>query len=128
VVVKAFIDRVLRKFSQTASENQITIELKSNILTDEAIFDPDRIEQVLTNLIQNALNHTQEKGVVTIGLVSDEDGLNIEITDNGSGIPEEDLPFIFERFYKADKARTRSTKKKGTGLGLAIAKNIIDAH
>jgi two-component system sensor histidine kinase ResE len=89
-------------------------------------FDPDRIEQVMTNLIDNAIRHTPEKGVVKVTEHSDERGLFIEVKDSGSGIPEEDLPFVFERFYKADKARTRG--RSGTGLGLAIAKNIIEAH
>ena len=57
---------------------------------------------------------------------SDDFGIKVEVSDSGSGIPEEDLPFVFERFYKADKARTRG--RAGTGFGLAIVKNIIDAH
>jgi two-component system sensor histidine kinase ResE len=89
-------------------------------------FDPDRIEQVLTNLIDNAIRHTPIGGTVQLNVASEEKGIIVEVTDSGSGISEEDLPFVFERFYKADKARTRS--RAGTGLGLAIAKNIIEAH
>ena len=88
--------------------------------------DPDRIEQVLTNLIDNALRHTPESGTVTVNYQPTTSGVLVEVSDSGSGIPEEDLPFVFERFYKADKARTRG--KAGTGLGLAIARNIIEAH
>ncbi len=88
--------------------------------------DPDRIEQVLTNLIDNAIRHTAENGCVTVTQTRNAAGITIKVSDNGSGIPEEDLPFVFERFYKADKARTRG--KAGTGLGLAIVKNIVDAH
>ncbi len=88
--------------------------------------DPDKIEQVLTNLIDNAIRHTAEDGTVTVSYNIKADNITISVTDNGAGIPEEDLPFVFERFYKADKARTRG--RSGTGLGLAIAKNIIETH
>jgi two-component system sensor histidine kinase ResE len=84
------------------------------------------MEQVLTNLIDNALRHTPSKGSVTIRARGDKT-LLLEISDTGSGIPQEDLPFVFERFYKADKARTRG-RVGGTGLGLAIAKNLVEAH
>src|SRR5699024_6511134 len=93
-----------------------------------AVIDPDRMEQVFTNLIDNAIRHTNEQGYVHVTIYSTEDEISVSISDNGSGIPEEDLPFVFERFYKADKSRTKTAKKKGTGIGLAIAKNIIEAH
>ncbi|UZJ80789.1 ATP-binding protein [Fictibacillus sp. KU28468] len=126
VSVTEFFERVVRKFYGIAREREI--ELILDINTDgTARLDPDRIEQVLTNLIDNALRHTASSGKVSIRVGSAGQGLKIEVTDNGSGIAEEDLPFVFERFYKADKARTRG-KKGGTGLGLAIAKNIVVSH
>src|SRR5690625_3808536 len=128
VSVDAFIERIYKKFSGAAVEQGIELRLKKDITKDIAIFDPDRIDQVFTNLISNALAHTKEGGYVRIDILSDEDVFYVEIEDNGSGIPEEDLPFIFERFYKADKSRKRSDSKQGTGLGLAIAKHIITAH
>lgn len=88
--------------------------------------DEDRIEQVLTNLIDNAIRHTPQDGTVTVSLANEFSYAKISVSDTGVGIPKEDLPYVFERFYKADKARTRS--KGGTGLGLAIARNIVEAH
>jgi two-component system sensor histidine kinase ResE len=109
-----------------AKDNNIYLfaEIESEI--SSITIDPDRIEQVLTNLIDNAMRHTPHGGTVKLKAAMEEKGIKIEVKDSGSGIPEEDLPFVFERFYKADKARTRG--RSGTGLGLAIAKNIIDAH
>ena len=126
ISVPQFIDKINRKFQGLAKEK--TISLHSNIDLNESsyVLDPDRIEQVLTNLIDNAIRHTSEHGSVLISVASKEDGLEIKIQDTGSGIPQEDLPFVFERFYKADKARTRG--RAGTGLGLAIVKNIVEAH
>ncbi|MGM8211649.1 ATP-binding protein [Virgibacillus sp. W0430] len=126
--VDNFVNRVFKKFERAAAENNIHLQLTKKIRKDEAVFDADRLEQVLTNLIDNALNHTSDNGNVHIFVENIEEMLYIEVTDNGSGIPEEDLSFVFERFYKADKSRTRNNKKKGTGLGLAIAKHIIEAH
>lgn len=128
IEVEPYLKRIVKKFSGLATEGKIRIELKHNIVKQTARFDPDRMEQVLINLIDNAIRHTCEEGHVTVYASNDNSELSIEIKDSGSGIPEDDLPFIFERFYKADKSRARNDKKKGTGLGLAIAKNIIDSH
>ncbi|EIT86551.1 multi-sensor signal transduction histidine kinase [Fictibacillus macauensis ZFHKF-1] len=128
VHLPSYFERVVRKFNGLAKERNIEVTLQMNGIHDsEASFDPDRMEQVLTNLIDNAIRHTSEGGTVTISVQRKEATLSIQVADNGSGIAEEDLPFVFERFYKADKARTRG-KKGGTGLGLAIAKNIVDNH
>lgn len=127
ISVSPYLKRITSKFQGLAKDKGITI---TTHLQDEGItwnFDPDRIEQVLTNLIDNAIRHTPAGGKIDVmQKMSDRRGLIIDVKDSGSGIPEEDLPFVFERFYKADKARTRG--RSGTGLGLAIVKNIIDAH
>jgi len=126
VAVKPFVERVVHKFSTLAREKNIELTVHLSVDVEFAYMDPDRIEQVLTNLIDNAIRHTPSGGKIIVTVESDEQRLYIEVKDTGSGIPPEDLPFVFERFYKADKARTRGSS--GTGLGLAIAKNIIHAH
>jgi two-component system phosphate regulon sensor histidine kinase PhoR len=86
--------------------------------------DASRIEQVLLNLLQNALNFTPSGGSVTLTAALDDDHIVVRVQDTGIGITPEDLPHIFERFYKADRARSSG----GTGLGLAIAKHLIERH
>jgi signal transduction histidine kinase len=88
--------------------------------------DADRIKQLLLNLISNAIKYTAPGGKVKLGLSNHNGWAHITISDTGEGIPEEDLPFIFDRFYRVDKARARS--KGGVGLGLSIAKWIAQAH
>ncbi|NVK05768.1 MAG: sensor histidine kinase [Flavobacteriia bacterium] len=88
--------------------------------------DPRRIEQVIANLVVNAIKYGKEKGHVEIGIFDMDDKYLIEIADNGMGIPENDVPRIFERFYRVDKSRSRDVG--GSGLGLAIVKHIIDSH
>jgi len=89
-------------------------------------FDHDRIEQVLLNIISNAIKYTEEDGEVKVHLEKEDGNAVLSVKDTGIGIPKEDLPRIFERFYRVDK--TRSRELGGTGLGLSIAKEIIEAH
>ncbi|AOM82764.1 ATP-binding protein [Salisediminibacterium beveridgei] len=121
-----FSERIFRKFTGVAKENDVDLISEIAASDAEAYVDPDRIEQVMTNLVDNAIRYTSVNGSVTIRLEELINGFKLEIEDSGAGIPEEDLPFVFERFYKADKARTRG--RAGTGLGLAIVKNIVEAH
>ncbi|OXS61245.1 sensor histidine kinase [Cohnella sp. CIP 111063] len=133
VDVNALVSRVYRKFAALAKERQIKLTRSPDdpALTLEA-GDADRLEQVLTNLMDNALRHTPAGASIALeaGRVSALKGewLELKVNDQGHGIPYEDLPYVFERFYKADKARKRETTGGGTGLGLAIAKNLIVAH
>jgi len=125
VPLRSYTERIIHKFQALAKEKgvRLLVDINEEFVV---LLDPDRIEQVLTNLIDNALRHTDEGGEVCVIVDGDEEAVRISVRDSGSGIAEEDLPFVFERFYKADKARTRS--RSGTGLGLAIAKNIVEAH
>jgi signal transduction histidine kinase len=88
--------------------------------------DPDRIEQVLRNLLTNALHYTPEGGRVTVSVVPDGGSITVAVTDTGPGIPPENLPRLFDRFYRVDRSRTRSTG--GSGLGLAIVKQLVEAQ
>lgn len=128
VEILPFVEKIYRKFTGISDEQKIKLDLIKDINNPIAIFDVDRMEQVLTNLIDNAISHTDENGSITVKVTNTDENLHVVVQDNGSGIPEEDLSFIFERFYKADKSRTRTDKKKGTGLGLAITKHIVSAH
>ena len=127
VFVVKVLERITHKFAQVAREKQVHLQYDPKITAETLIsIDEDRVEQVLTNLIDNAIRHTPINGQVAVLIEQELSYVKIQVADTGEGIPKDDLPFVFERFYKADKARTRS--KGGTGLGLAIAKNIIEAH
>jgi signal transduction histidine kinase len=90
--------------------------------------DQDRLKQVLVNLIGNAIKYTQSGGEVVISLGKEDSKARLSVSDNGPGIPPEDLPHIFERFYRGEKARTRGRDGKGFGLGLSIAYWIVRNH
>ncbi|MDQ0196816.1 ATP-binding protein [Paenibacillus wynnii] len=127
-----FLERIYRKFAVRAKEREIHLQyskMSPQLFLKAA--DEDKLEQVLTNLLDNAFRHTPTgKSIVITGGEMELEGrryIEITIADEGYGIPPEDLPFIFERFYKADKARLRG-ESGGTGLGLAIVKNIVESH
>ncbi|MGE7918009.1 ATP-binding protein [Viridibacillus sp. NPDC093762] len=127
VPISPVIERITQKFVQVAREKQVNLTFNTTIEdTHHLEMDEDRIEQVLTNLIDNAIRHTPVEGSVEVFVDRQLSFARIQVKDNGAGIPADDLQYVFERFYKADKARTRG--KGGTGLGLAIAKNIVEAH
>ena len=88
--------------------------------------DPDALRQVLTNLCDNALRYTPEGGMITLRTIAEDGGVTVAVRDTGSGIPNDHLSRIFERFYRADAARARD--EGGTGLGLAIVKHLVEAH
>ncbi len=88
--------------------------------------DKDKISQVIVNLLSNALKYTPEGGTVVMNIQDNNTNTEVSVTDNGPGIPQEDLPYIFERFYRADKSRNKLTG--GSGIGLTICKSIVSAH
>jgi two-component system OmpR family sensor kinase len=88
--------------------------------------DPDRLRQIVQNLVENALRHTPHSGEVRLALRAEGTGVHLIVADTGAGISSDDLPHIFEHFYRADRSRARSSG--GTGLGLAIVKSLAEAH
>jgi two-component system, OmpR family, sensor histidine kinase BaeS len=123
------IKRVMSNFEIESEEREVTVCVQTHIAENTTLhIDPNRITQVFVNLLGNALHHTPSGGSVTINLSESvaENVLEISVQDTGSGIPKEHVPFIFNRFYRAEEDRSRGTG--GLGLGLAIAKEFVEAH
>ena len=121
------VNEIIEELEISASKKKIKL-LLDNQFKGEIIVsaDKNRIQQVLVNLISNSINYGKEKGTTEIIFQSKNDKCLIRINDNGLGISEENMPRLFERFYRVDVSRSRS--HGGSGLGLAIVKHIIDAH
>jgi two-component system sensor histidine kinase BaeS len=118
------VKRQLQNFENEFLSKNITADFKGS---EEIVFaDRDKISQVVVNLLSNALKYTQPGGRVRVAVKGSEDVAELVVKDNGRGIPEEDLPYIFERFYRADKSRNRMTG--GSGIGLTITRTIVEAH
>jgi two-component system sensor histidine kinase VicK len=110
----------------TAAKGRQVITFTTTLSRADVAVDPDRINQVLNNIISNSLKYSGENAVVNVSVEASEGSYRVYVRDNGLGIPKEDLARIFERFYRVDKARSRAMG--GTGLGLSIAKEIMEAH
>ena len=125
----AFITFILNRFDKMRSQEQ---EKKYELVRDYPItsvwieIDTDKMTQVIDNILNNAIKYSPDGGKITVSMKTTDDQMILSISDQGLGIPKEDLPKIFDRFYRVDKARSRA--QGGTGLGLAIAKEIIKQH
>lgn len=120
-------EEIIEDLEISASKRNIKIIFNKNY--DKQILveaDKNRIEQVITNLVSNSINYGSEKGTTEISFESNVEKIIVKVNDNGEGITEENMPRLFQRFFRVDVSRSRS--QGGSGLGLAIVKHIIDAH
>ena len=125
----AFITFILNRFDQIRGQDE---EKKYELVRDYPItsvwieIDTDKMTQVIDNILNNAIKYSPDGGKITVTMKTTDDQMILSISDQGLGIPKQDLPRIFDRFYRVDRARSRA--QGGTGLGLAIAKEIIKQH
>jgi two-component system, OmpR family, sensor histidine kinase VicK len=120
------LDGVRDRFHLELIRQRISLQLEGVHANVTVYADRDKIDQVFDNLITNALKYTSQNGSITVQTIEEPEQVVIRVIDTGIGIPKEDLPKIFDRFYRVDKARSR--KMGGTGLGLSIAQQMLEAH
>jgi two-component system sensor histidine kinase BaeS len=121
------VAQVHNTFAHQAAQQEITLLVETDAVLPAISIDATRIRQVLNNLVSNSLRYTPINGVITLAAAPSADGgVQITVSDTGSGIPEADLPHIFNRFYRGDRARQGGHGE--SGLGLAIAKSLVVAH
>ncbi|WP_243855032.1 HAMP domain-containing sensor histidine kinase [Halalkalibacterium halodurans] len=128
VNINEIIKLVVKKTAYKALDQNLKIEYLCELSDKEdsiVLGDPLRLEQVLINLVENAIKYTKE-GSITIYTVSNDENIKIKVRDTGIGMEEDELPYIFERFYRVEKSRSRAFG--GTGLGLSIVKQLIELH
>jgi signal transduction histidine kinase len=125
VDVRALFERVAARHERDLGSRRIQLVRRVDGAASTLAGDPDRLEQVIQNLAANALRHTPDGGMLVLAAERRGDGVMLSVRDSGSGIPPEQLPHIFDRFYKRDAARTSAG---GSGLGLSIVKAIVERH
>jgi two-component system sensor histidine kinase BaeS len=122
------LGQAVRAFEHQAAQKGVRLELDGQPALPAIEADETRLAQVLSNLLTNALRYTPAGGRISLSAHADtrQSGVIFEVADTGTGIATEDLPFVFDRFYRADKARSEDGSE--SGLGLAIVKAIVEAH
>jgi len=126
VEIPRIIEQAGEALLPKAQANNISIEVDIQDNLPGCMVDPHRIGQVIRNLVNNAIAHTHADGLIKISAKRVDNRIEICVEDNGEGIPADDIPNIFERFYRVDKSRSRATG--GSGLGLTIARRLVEAH
>ena len=123
--IEPFLDNIIRSFQLELQKKRlaVTVDCPPELQVNA---DKVRLHQVFVNILSNAVKYSPEDSCISISAVPDKEQVVFTVVDTGCGISEEDLPFIFERFYRADKSRTRNTG--GSGIGLAISKALVEAH
>ena len=124
--LKEMIDTTVKSFSRQISQKSVTVNVDMPEKSPTVSLDKDRIARVIRNLTDNAVRYAPEKDSIQIRMESDPLKVTVEFINNGGDLTSEDLPFIFERFYRGEKSRSR--QHGGAGIGLAIAKELVEAH
>jgi len=124
--VAAIVSDAVEAFAPSFHDRGVAVEVDALQGLPSAEVDPDRVRQIVQNLLDNALRYTPPGGTVRVHLRGQDGEIRLAVADTGRGIGPEDLPHIFEHFYRADRSRARSSG--GTGLGLAIVKSLVEAH
>ncbi len=122
--MNTLIEKLLENFALQIKEKNLVVSLDMEDIM--IVADEERISQVMVNLISNAVKYTQEGDKIIIHMEESNEEVKVTISDTGIGIDKEEIPYVFERFYRADKSRNRKTG--GAGIGLAIVKTIVEAH
>ncbi|MBN1247701.1 MAG: HAMP domain-containing protein [Anaerolineae bacterium] len=126
VAPTVLLERAAAAHSVQAAELGIGLAVEAPAQLPAVLVDPERMAQVLNNLVTNALRYTPPGGTITLGATRDKRCINLSVSDTGTGIAPQDLPLVFERFYRTDPSRTQTSGE--SGLGLAIVKSLVEAH
>ncbi|MCK5573606.1 MAG: hybrid sensor histidine kinase/response regulator, partial [Bacteroidetes bacterium] len=122
----SFVKSIAQAFQSSAGRRKIALNVEAGEGEIEVLFDRDKMDKILTNLLSNAFDFTPEGGTVTVVLWKDAVTAFIKVSDTGIGIPEEELPHVFDRFHQVDSSHTRG--QEGTGIGLALTKELVVLH